>query len=96
MVRDGSTAEPTVKLSPPMSPKQSSNQLKNADGLLAGTESNLKQISGRTLNPAQQETVKQIQSYMDQARKAINEGDLDRGRNLAFKAHLLSDDLVKH
>ncbi len=79
-----------------MSPKQSSNQLKNADDLLAGTESNLKQISGRSLNATQQETVKQIQQYMDQARKAIHEGDLDRGRNLAFKAHLLSDDLVKH
>ena len=96
MVRDGSTAEPDVKLSRPMSPKQSSNQLKNTDDLLAGTESNLKQISGRTLNATQQETVKQIHLYMDQARKAIDEGDLDRGRNLAFKAHLLSDDLVKH
>ncbi len=96
VVRDGSTSEPDVKLSRPMSPKQSSNQLKNTDDLLAGTESNLKQISGRTLNATQQETVKQIHLYMDQARKAIDEGDLDRGRNLAFKAHLLSDDLVKH
>jgi hypothetical protein len=96
VVRDGSTAEPTVKLSPPMSQKQSSTQLRNTDNLLAGTESNLKQISGRTLNSAQQETVKQIHSYMDQARKAVSDGDLDRGRNLAFKAHLLSDDLVKH
>lgn len=96
VVRDGSAAEPAVKLSPPMSQKQSSNQLRNADNLLAGTESNLKQVSGRTLNSTQQETVKQIHSYMDQARKAINDGDLDRGRNLAFKAHLLSEDLVKH
>lgn len=79
-----------------MSPKQSSNQLKNTDELLAGTESNLKQISGRTLTATQQETLKQIHLYMDQARHAINEGDLDRGRNLAFKAHLLSDDLLKH
>lgn len=79
-----------------MSPKQSSNQLKNTDDLLADTESKLKQISGRTLNAAQQETVKQIHLYMDQARKARDEGDLDRGHNLAFKAHLLSDDLVKH
>lgn len=96
VVRDGSTSEPNVKLSRPMSQKQSSNQLKNTDDLLAGTESNLKQVSGRTLNATQQETVKQIHLYMDQARKAIDEGDLDRGRNLAFKAHLLSDDLVKH
>ena len=96
VVRDGSTSEPDVKLARPMSQKQSSNQLKNTDDLLASTETNLKQISGRTLNPTQQETVTQIHQYMDQARKAINEGDLERGRNLAFKAHLLSDDLVKH
>jgi|HubBroStandDraft_6_1064221.scaffolds.fasta_scaffold495073_2 hypothetical protein len=96
VIRNGSTSEPDVKLSPPMSPNQSSNQLKKTDDLLAGTQENLKQISGRTLNPTQQETVKQIEQYMDQARKAISDGDLDRGRNLAFKAHLLSDDLVKH
>src|SRR5579862_3358043 len=96
VIRNGSTSEPDVKLSPPMSAKQSSNQIKNADNLLTGTEDNLKQISGRSLNPTQQETVKQIHQYMDQARKAISDGDLDRGRNLAFKAHLLSDDLVKH
>jgi hypothetical protein len=96
VVRDGSTTEPNSKLSPPMSEKQTSTQIQKADDLLAGTESNLKQISPRALSAAQQETVKQIHTYMDQARKAIDEGDLDRGRNLAFKAHLLSDDLVKH
>jgi hypothetical protein len=79
-----------------MSQKQSSNQIQKADDLLAGTESNLQRISERTLNATQQETVKQIHQYMDQARKAMGEGDLDRGRNLAFKAHLLSDDLLKH
>jgi cytoskeletal protein RodZ len=96
VIRNGSTTEPDVKLSQPMSQKQSSNQIQKADDLLAGTESNLQRISERTLNATQQETVKQIHQYMDQARKAMGEGDLDRGRNLAFKAHLLSDDLLKH
>jgi hypothetical protein len=96
VIRDGSTTEPNVKLSQPMSQKQTSNQMQKTDDLLAGTESNLQRISGRRLNATQQDTVKQIHQYMDQARKAIGEGDLDRGRNLAFKAHLLSDDLLKH
>ncbi len=79
-----------------MSKGQTSNQIESVNQLLAGTDSNLKQISGRTLNPTQQDTVKQIHLYMDQARKAVDSGDVERGHNLAFKAHLLSDDLVKH
>jgi outer membrane biosynthesis protein TonB len=96
VVRNGSTSDPTTKLSPGMSKGQASNQRHTVDTLLAGTESNLNQISGRTLSAPQQETVKQIHTYLDQARQAVDAGDLERGRGLAFKAHLLSDDLVKH
>lgn len=96
VVRDGSTTEPAVQLSPALSQGQTSDKIQNLNQLLATTESNLKQISGRTLNPTQQDTVKQIRMYMDDARKAVDSGDVERGRNLAFKAHLLSDDLAKH
>jgi hypothetical protein len=40
--------------------------------------------------------VKQIQTYVEQARTAEAAGDLDRAHNLAVKAQLLSDDLVRH
>jgi hypothetical protein len=96
VVRDGSTSEPAVQLSPALSKGQTSDKIQNVNQLLATTESNLKQISGRNLNPTQQDTVKQIRNYMDDARKAVDSGDVERGRNLAFKAHLLSDDLAKH
>jgi hypothetical protein len=33
---------------------------------------------------------------MEQAKSALDEGDLQRGENLATKARLLSDDLLKH
>jgi type IV secretory pathway VirB10-like protein len=96
VIRNGGTADPTVNLSPGLSKGQAANQLQNANQLLNATESNLKQLSERTLSLPQQDTIKQIRSYMDQARKAVDAGDLERGHNLAFKAHLLSDDLVKH
>lgn len=96
VVRNGSTSDPTVQLSPGLSKGQASNHIQDVNELLAGTEANLKQISGRTLNATQQDTVKQIHLYMEQARAAVEAGDLERGHNLAFKAHLLSDDLVKH
>jgi len=33
---------------------------------------------------------------MQQAKSAADSGDLERGHNLATKAHLLADDLLKH
>jgi hypothetical protein len=96
VVRNGGTAEPAVQLAPPLSEEQASHQRENTDGLLATTDSNLKQMSARSLSPGQQDTVTQIRSYMQQAKAASSAGDLERAYNLAFKAHLLSDELVGH
>jgi len=64
--------------------------------LLATSDANLKKISGRQLNASQQDTVKQIKSYMDQAKKAATGGDVQRAYNLAVKANLLSAELAGH
>ncbi|SRR5208282_413130 len=94
VVRNGSAADPTVDLSPGLSPQQASNQTESTNQLLAASDANLKKIAGRQLNPSQQDTVKQIKSYMDQAKKAESDGDVQRAHNLAVKASLLSADLV--
>ncbi|HKD03274.1 MAG TPA: hypothetical protein VKB77_12630 [Terriglobales bacterium] len=96
VVPNGSTADPEQQFSSGRSATLAPHQVQSVNQLLDATESNLKQISGRTLNVTQQDTVKQIRSYMDQAHKAVDSGDADRAQNLALKAHLLSDDLVKH
>jgi len=62
---------------------------------MAATEENLKKIEGRQLNPSQQEMVNQIKQFREQSKTAAAAGDLDRAHNLAVKAHLLSDELVK-
>jgi hypothetical protein len=95
VVREGGTTEPTVQLSPGLSQEQASRKLQNTNQLLATTESNLKQIADRPLDASQQDLVKQIRKYVEQARAAVGAGDLQRARNLAFKAHQLSDELVK-
>jgi hypothetical protein len=59
------------------------------------TEENLKKIAGRQLTPSQQEMVSQIKQFMAQSKTAVAAGDLERGHDLALKAHLLSDELVK-
>jgi hypothetical protein len=58
------------------------------------TESNLNSIK-RQLSTDEQSTVSQIRDYLAQSHQATKDGDLARARNLALKAHLLSDELVK-
>ncbi len=72
-----------------------SEQASQQQQLTAATEENLKKIAGRPLNPSQQEMVNQIKTFMGQSKRAVAAGDLERGRNLAIKAHLLSEELVK-
>jgi outer membrane biosynthesis protein TonB len=62
--------------------------------LLEAAEANLRNLT-RTLTADEQATVAQIKDYIDQSRAATKQQDLVRAHNLALKAHLLSDELVK-
>jgi hypothetical protein len=95
IVRNGSTTDPTVDLSPGPNSGQTA-QLKSTNDLLTTSDENLKTISGRQLTASQQDTVKQIKSYMEQAKTAANDGDVQRAHNLAVKANLLSAELAGH
>jgi len=77
-----------------MSDQQASQKLENTNQLLSSTDANLKQIAPRQLNASQQDTVKQIKSYVDQAKVAASKGDVERAYNLASKANMLAADLV--
>jgi hypothetical protein len=95
VVPNGSTTDPNAQIAPSLTEAQASHQRQNTTQLLASTDANLKKLSDRQLTTSQQDTVKQIQAYMEQAKVADAAGELQRARNLAFKAHLLSDELVK-
>jgi hypothetical protein len=96
VVRNGGTADPAVQLGPSVSAEQASSERQNTAQLLAATDANLKQISSRAMNSSQQDSISQIRKYMEQAKAAEEAGDVQRAYNLASKARLLSDDLVKH
>ena len=96
IVRNGGTVDPAVQLAPGISAAQASSQRQSITQLLAATDGNLKQIAGRPMNPTQQESISQIRKYMEQAKAAEQAGDIEQAQNLASKARLLSDDLVKH
>jgi hypothetical protein len=96
VVREGGASEPAAQIAPGMTPAEAARQRHNAEQLLVATDDKLKGLAGRAMDARQQETVEQIHNYMEGARSALKEGDVRRANTLAQKAHLLSDDLVKH
>jgi ElaB/YqjD/DUF883 family membrane-anchored ribosome-binding protein len=62
--------------------------------MVDATENALKEIN-RSLTDDEKSMRAQIQSYLQQSRKATTEGDFERAYNLAKKAQLLADALVK-
>ncbi len=70
------------------------HQKMNTAQLLEATESNLKVLT-RSLTADEQSAVQHIRSFIQQSRDATKEGDVERAYNLAVKAHLLSDGLLK-
>jgi len=62
--------------------------------MLEAAELNLKQMEAARLTASQQDMEKQIRQFMDQSKAATAAGDLDRARMLAWKAQLLSEELV--
>jgi hypothetical protein len=94
VVRNGGSAEPAIQLTGGTTAEQAKQQ-RSTDQLVAATDENLKKIEGRPLNASQQDMVSQIKQFREQSKTAAAAGDLDRAHNLAMKAHLLSDELVK-
>jgi len=58
-------------------------------------EKNVQLATGRQLNPAQKDLVEKINGFLGQAHEAIRADDWVRAQNLAEKARVLSNELVK-
>ncbi len=69
-------------------------QKQTTSDLLDSTEKNLKNLN-RNLTPDEEAMVTQVKSYIAQSRKASSDGDHERAFNLAKKAQLLAEALVK-
>ena len=54
----------------------------------------MKKTAGWQLNSSQQDTITQTRQFVKQSEAAMAEGDLERARTLAWKAELLSEDLI--
>ena len=91
----GGASDPNIQLAGGAPGDQTSHERDTANQMLAATQANLKQIAGRQLTPNQQDMVNQIRQFMGQSKAAVDAGDPDRARTLAWKAQLLSEELIK-
>ena len=95
-MKQGGTADNSIQLAGAgAGTGASSNQKDTANQMLAATESNLKKIAGQQLSSDQQDMVSQIRQFMAQSKSAVGDGDMERARTLAWKAQVLSEELVK-
>ncbi len=94
IVRNGGSDEPEIELQGGTPADQAASE-RSTEELTAATEENLKKISARQLSATEQETLEQIKQFMQQSKDALAAGDAALGHNLALKARLLSDELVK-
>lgn len=95
VVRNGGAKDNSVQLSPEMSQEQALHSRENTAQLLSTTDQNLQAIDGHQLSAAQQSMLDQIRAYVRQSKTASASGDLARAHTLAYKAHLLSDELAR-
>jgi len=95
IVRQGGTKEPLIQLDGGATGDQAAHQQNTANQMLSAAEMNLKKLAGRQLTANQQDTVKQVRQFVDQSKSAAASGDSERARTLAWKAQLLSEEVVK-
>jgi hypothetical protein len=93
-ITGGGSNEPSGTISAGMSHTEEAHHKLSATQLIDSTEDNLRQIK-RALSNNEQGMLRQIQSFIAQAREAIKDNDMVRAHNLALKGHLLSDELVR-
>jgi hypothetical protein len=82
------------QIAPGPTPANSAHDQAATDQLLRTAESNLNGIK-RQLNKDEEAMLAQIREFINQSRKATTENDPERAHNLAVKARVLSDELVK-
>lgn len=95
LVRHGGTTEALPQMAPVAPKPQESLERRKSGQLLTSTQANIKNLDDKKLTTEQRGTLTQIHLFMEQSRAALDAGDLTQGYNLALKANVLSEELIK-
>lgn len=93
IVRKGGITEQSIQLAGGSAGDQAQKR-DAANQMIAATEQNLYKLTGRQLSNSERDSVIQIRQFVDQSRTALTAGNLERAQTLAWKAKLLSEDLI--
>lgn len=93
--KPGETAiDSNVQISAEVPQPAANLRRQQTESLLQAAEWNLKRIN-RTLSDGEESMQRQVRNFITQSRLALQDGDVERAYNLATKANLLSQELVK-
>jgi hypothetical protein len=92
---EGDPREGAPAMAPQLTPDELAAAQRQIGESLRVAEKNLDRFRGRTFTPAQSEMAGKTRAFMRQAREAAREKDWIRARNLAEKAQLLSEELLR-
>jgi ribosomal protein S20 len=84
---------PTI--APQLTQQESTAAQQETNESLNIAEKNLASTQGKRLNASQSDLVSKIKGFLKDAREAAQAGDWARARNLAKKAQVLSEELVR-
>jgi len=94
VVRQGGITEQSIQLAGGSSGGEATQKRESTNQMLTATEQNLKKVAAIQLSTTQRNSVSQIRQFVDQSKKALQAADFERAQTLAWKAKVLSDDLV--
>lgn len=85
---------PTGPLRPEVPPAEEQRLLESTRQNIVDVARTVGELEGRSLKPAQQESLRTAKNFLDEARTALDQKDYQRAANLASKARALTDDLA--
>ena len=94
VVRQGGITEQGIQLAGGSPGPETTQKRQSTNQMLVDTEENLKKFASSQLTSDQQTSVSQIRQFVTQSKSALAAADYERAHTLAWKAKVLSDDLV--
>ena len=85
----------TPQIVPGLSTEESASLQQETNRNLSSAERNLTAAAGKSLNATQADLASKVRSFISDAREAGRAGDWARARDLANKAQVLSEELVR-
>jgi hypothetical protein len=83
------------QISPQLTPQQQTEAIQHTTDDVRTAEKNLQLANGKQLNASQKDLAGKISEFLAQAHEAIRANDWVRAQNLARKAAILSNELLK-